>query len=101
MAKITVAREPEYAPVGFLVCRVDEHGGYDSRSDDTILIDHDWDYPALAATWGYVPCSQCGTDGTVDCPHHTATEMITAAYDWLEAHTGEIADDPGYFDADV
>lgn len=63
-----------------------------------VIVQTDWDYPGTASTFGYVPC-ECGeTDGTVDCEHKTATEMITAAADWLDDHDGEDAPDPGYFD---
>lgn len=94
---ITVIRDPGYAPCGFLVCRVDEQGNYEPRSDNVKLMQSDWDFPGLARAFGFVAC-ECGrTDGTVDCPHKTATEMITAAYDWLEGHQGQIVEDPGFF----
>jgi len=101
MNKITVLRDPSYAPCGFLVCCVDNNGEYDAYSDnpqDVALFQTDWEWPSLASNFGYVPC-KCGhTDGTVDCEHKTASQMISDAFDWLCDHEGEIVDDPGYFD---
>ena len=100
---ITVDRDPQYAPCGYLVCRVHgEPGHYDwSTRDDnnTVLVQTDWGFPSLASAFGFVPC-ECGrTDGTVDCEHKTATEMITAAADWLDDHCGIVfIEDPGYFE---
>ncbi len=101
MCMITVDRDPGYAPCGYLVCRVTgEPGNYDwhPRADETVLVQSDWEFPALASTFGFVPC-ECGrTDGTVDCPHKTATQMITEAADWLDEHCGAVfVEDPGYF----
>lgn len=47
-------------------------------------------------------CPHDGTDGTIDCPDCglTATEFISAAYDWLRDNDGAEADDPGYFSED-
>ena len=57
----------------------------------------DYDYPGIASAWGYVPC-ECGyTDGTVDCEHKSASDMIADAWSYLEEHEGEYARDPGYF----
>lgn len=46
-------------------------------------------------------CRHDGTDGTVDCPdcEVTASDFISAAYDWLRDNDGATADDPGYFGA--
>lgn len=67
----------------------------DGRSQ---TVQTDWDYPGLASSFGFVPCPECGaTDGTVDCPHRKASDMIAAAADYLDAHDGETIDDPGYF----
>lgn len=72
---------------------------YLNGADDgrTILIQSDWDYAGLASTFGYVPCWCGDTDGTVDCPHKTASEMIMEARQWLDDHLCEKVDDPGYF----
>ena len=45
-------------------------------------------------------CDHDGTDGTVDCHDcgMTATDFISAAYDWLTDNDGATADDPGYFE---
>ena len=62
-----------------------------------ILVQTDWDFAGLASTFGWSACS-CGvTDGTVDCEHRTAGEMIADAHNFLRAHTGDETDDPGYF----
>jgi hypothetical protein len=90
----TVEREPRYAPCGFLIVPVGE-----SMYDDTktVFVQSDWDYPALASRLGFV-CCDCGdTDGTVDCAHHTAGEMMTAAYDYLMDHLGEPFDGSEYY----
>lgn len=44
-------------------------------------------------------CDHAGTDGTVTCPacKATASEFISAAWDYLAAHSGATATDPGYF----
>jgi hypothetical protein len=76
-----------------------DFGTYILAADDgrDTLIQTDWDYPGVASTFGWSPCS-CGmTDGTVDCPHRTASEMIAEAREFLDAHIGATADDPGYF----
>lgn len=53
---------------------------------------------ALASSLGYVPC-ECGvTDGTVDCEHKTASQMMQAAADYLDTHLGEEFDGADYFD---
>ena len=67
------------------------------ETGESILIQTDWDYPGIASTFGFIPC-ECGeTDGTVDCPHKSATEMINEARDYLNSCIGESVDDPGYF----
>lgn len=104
---ITVDRDPSYAPCGYLVCQVTGapgHRDWDTRDDDrTVLVQTDWDFPGLAASFGFVPCDCGATDGTVDCLHKTATEMITEAIDYLDALCESADDrrfieDPGYFD---
>ena len=62
-----------------------------------ILVQTDWDFPGLASTFGWSPCSCGATDGTIDCDHKTADEMIADARDFLTAHVGDTTDDPGYF----
>ena len=39
------------------------------------------------------------TDGTVDCEHRMASEMIAEACEYLDGQIGESFDDPGYFDS--
>jgi hypothetical protein len=62
-----------------------------------ILVQSDFDFPGLASTFGWSSCRCGATDGTVDCDHRAATEMIAEAHDFLRAHVGDTADDPGYF----
>ncbi len=37
-----------------------------------LLIQTDFDFPGVASTFGWSPCSCGATDGTVDCDHKTA-----------------------------
>lgn len=63
-----------------------------------ILVQTDWDFPGTASTFGWIACNQCNqTDGTVDCDHHTVSEMIQDAIHYLDDHIGNIVEDPGYF----
>ncbi len=74
-------------------------GTFVLRAEDgrSILVQADWDFPGLASTFAWSPCS-CGvTDGTVDCDNKTAEEMIADAREFLAAHVGDTTDDPGYF----
>ena len=80
-----VHRDPSYAPCGFLIVPT----GGNPRGPDTVLVQTDFDFPALASRLGFVPCDCGATDGTVDCEHRTASEMISAAYDYLVEHAGE------------
>lgn len=102
MSIITVDEDQQYAPCCYLICRVHGKPGsydWDTRDEDnTVLVQTDFDWPGLASTFGWCPC-ECGeTDGTVDCPHKTASEMIDSARQWLDDHLGQIfVEDPGYF----
>lgn len=70
------------------------------ETNETLLIQSDWDYPGVASSFGFVPCAQCDcTDGTVDCAHKTVLEMITEAQEFLDSAEGEVTEDPGYFAA--
>ena len=92
--KVTIERAPGYAPCSYLVVQV---GASVRDATRTVLSQSDYDWPLLAANLGYVAC-ECGeTDGTVDCPHRTAHEMIQEASEFLDRHLGEAFDDPGYF----
>lgn len=53
------------------------------------FVQTDWNYPSLAASIGFVPCECGATDGTVDCVHKTATQMISAAFDYLAERDGQ------------
>ncbi len=69
------------------------------RADDTrgMLIQSDWSYAGIAATFGWVPCPCGQTDGTIDCKHKTAARMIAEAREFLQSRFGETVVDPGYF----
>lgn len=62
-----------------------------------LLVQTDYDYPGLASTFGWSPCSCGETDGTVNCSHRTADDMIAEARDFLQERVGQTTDDPGYF----
>jgi len=62
-----------------------------------LLVQTDWEFPGVASTFGWSPCPCGETDGTVDCPHRTADDMIAEARDFLQERVGETTDDPGYF----
>ena len=73
--------------------------GYIVDNDDsqTVYVQSDHNFPSLAHTFGWCACS-CGlTDGTIDCKHRTATDMISEARQYLNAHIGDQVVDPGYF----
>ena len=77
-------------------------------TNDRILIQTDWDFPATAETFGWSTrnvqvCPECtcdhnGTDGTVDCKCGiTVGQFIDAAREWHDNNDGATAEDPGYF----
>lgn len=69
----------------------------EAENGDTRLIQTEWDIPGIAASFGWVACPCRQTDGTVDCQHRTAADMIAEARQFLEENEGQVADDPGYF----
>ncbi len=89
--------EPEGAP-----CCIAEIVSTDKQGDG-LLIQTDWDWPGVASTFGWSPCTGCpascegATDGTIDCDRRIADDMIRSARAWIEEHYGAVADDPGYF----
>jgi hypothetical protein len=96
-----VDKDPYYAPGGYLLCRrvVGKSDFNTRRNADTVLFQADWDRPALASLYGWIPC--CGTrhtDGTVDCPDCGATvgELLADAADYLDNHLGDILPDTTY-----
>lgn len=62
-----------------------------------ILVQADGDFPGVASTFGWSACPCGRTDGTVDCDHRTADEMIAEAHGFLRSLAGSTVDDPGYF----
>lgn len=99
MAQVTVFTDGKYAPNSYIVCKVVD-GKYDPYNQDmTRLVQVDYDFPGLASTFGFIPCRKCNfTDGTISCKHHTVTDMISRARQFLDNSIGIIVDDPGYFD---
>lgn len=79
----------EHGPVGTYVVR--------SETGASVLVQIDWDFAGLARSFGWVPCFCGDTDGTIDCPHRTANEMLCEARAFLDRQIGAHADDPGYF----
>jgi hypothetical protein len=79
----------EDGPFGTFVIRSE-----DGRSQ---LVQTDWDYPGVATAFGWVSCPWGDTNGTVDCDHRCAHEMIQDAYSFLSERVGESVEDPGYF----
>ncbi len=63
-----------------------------------ILIQTDFDFPGIASTFGWSPCECGATDGTVDCGHKTASQMIAEAQRFLDENIGQSVEDPGYFE---
>lgn len=81
----------ESGPFGFCYLLVNDDGR-------DILIQTDYEYPAVASLFGWSPCEECReTDGTIDCRHKTASTMISEAAEFLDDHIGESVEDPGYF----
>ncbi len=66
-------------------------------SGKSLFVQSDWDFPAVAQAFGWSPCSCRQTDGTIDCEHESATEMIAEAGAFLLSRVGETVEDPGYF----
>lgn len=74
---------------------------------EAILIQTDWDFPGVAASFGWdirsvqkgrKRCSHNGTDGTIDCACGvTVAQFIESALQFIEDNDGAEAEDPGYF----
>lgn len=61
----------------------------DTETNKTLNFQIDWDYPRLADSFGaHVVCDCGATDGTVDCPHKTASKMIEDGVNWLSKNDG-------------
>lgn len=68
-------------------------------TDETVLVQSDWDYPSVAQSFGFGGLCTCGSsDGTVDCPCASIGQHMRAAVEWLDDNIGVQADDPGYFE---
>ena len=54
---------------------------------------------SVARYYGWKACTECDeTDGSVDCAHHTTSEMLVSAGDHIADHVGDETDDPGWWD---
>jgi hypothetical protein len=54
----------------------------EAKNGQSLLVQIDWDFSDLAASFGWTAC-ECGeTDETVDCPHRTASDMQRPAGSW-------------------
>ena len=78
-----VTQDQSYAPCCYMIQRPD------MDPSQSILIQTDWDWPGIASALGWVPCDCGETDGTVDCPHRTAADMIQEAGEYIDAHLDE------------
>ncbi len=97
--KVRLVQGPEGAPsfcFGLYVVngrppghkRRDDESGY-KRGECVLFVQSDWDYASLACSLGWSPC-ECGrSDGTVNCEHWTASEMLADAFDFLSEYDGE------------
>jgi len=55
----------------------------------SIFVQSDYEFPFMASLLGFEACTECRlTDGTVDCEHKTASEMICDASEFLDKHSG-------------
>ena len=87
---IAVARDEDYAPGCFILCRVRNpeagpgHYDWDERDEEnTRLIDRDWDFPGLARVFGWE-----GEDSDVDGAREYLYECVENA---------KVAEDSGFF----
>lgn len=56
-----------------------------AESGATVVIENDWDFPAAAAAFGW------------ERREATGNAMLWDAFEYLEQHIGDTADDSGYF----
>jgi hypothetical protein len=79
-----------YAPGGFLIV-ADDASPYSDDPSESNLIQSDWDWPSVATSMGCQACKCGGTDGTVECKKckRTVSDMMSEAYDFIEAHADE------------
>ena len=84
----------------------------DLESEQSILVQNDYDYPSTASSFGWsvtyvqpvdvglpdIECNHGYTDGTIDCACGvTAMDFINDARRYLQDNIGVVAEDPGYF----
>jgi hypothetical protein len=65
------------------------------ETGEPVYYQSDYSYPPLAAMFGFEPCGECrSTDGTVDCQHKTASQMIQESIEFLDDEpSGEVESD--------
>lgn len=110
--KIKLIANPDDAPNCVKIAKIHSNGKpvvYDGEAD-TELVQQDWDWPGVAASFGWSPmyvrnvsvptCNHTETDGTIPCPscHLSAGAFIEAARIWIDNNDGATTDDPGYFE---
>ncbi len=66
----------------------------DEDGRDWRVVTHWKDHAYAASLFGWVACDCCEADGTVDCEHRTAKEMIAEAREFLMEHNGEEIEPP-------
>ncbi len=71
-------------------CGLDrDDSGWEPAKPISIFVQSDYDFPFMASLLGFTPCRECRlTDGTIDCEHATASDMIIAASEFLNEHVG-------------
>ncbi len=86
--KITVDRDPQFAPCCLIVCQVNPYDhSYSTRDESrTVLIQSDWQWPALARAFGWR-----------EPPEADESQQVQEAGQFLNECLGRIVDDPGYF----
>ena len=70
---------------------------FKKEREEEVYVQSDWEYPAVASTFGWTIGCDCPTDGTVGCQHKAVSEHIASAYDYLTSNIGKVVEDPGYF----
>lgn len=71
----------------------------DDQGRDWRLVARYKDHAFGAALFGWEACEECETDGTADCPHRTAKEMLAEAREVLLDHIGDDIEAPAHIAA--
>lgn len=96
--RVVVDRDPNYAPCSYILYPVNDDGEWFPRTEPNLVFDSDWGFPSLASLFGYAPCTNGCTDGTVECEctGRTPSDMISEAMDILDANLGRIVESDDY-----